>query len=371
MRRNPGLSGYEYWLITDFPGGAGEGDSWEEGWFDYFWQPKRVTPEQGRRLNSPVLLLLEPGVTAATLWNDAPKEFKVWVSNYGSEEIRDGFLRWKLKSGSRTLAQSQCGSINLGLGKVAQVTGLQIPAGGGTTAQKLELSVELEAGEARYLNNWNFWSFPRPSGNDLPKKRMVADFTADWLSRFYPNIQQCENQGDLLLTHRLTSSVMQVLQDGGSVFLLAATNNTDRKANAQFFPASGGAQGTFIPRHPALRDFPHDGFCDLQFYHLITGSFFYTLDGAPRDLVPLVGGLRTAASWLSKKKDLSRFGYVFEVRVGRGKLLVCSLRLGEGITEGRPEASFLFDKLLRYAAGEDFNPRIEANPTLLMHLQSP
>lgn len=133
---------------------------------------------------------------------------------------------------------------------------------------------------------------------------MVADFTADWLSRFYPNIQQCENQGDLLLTHRLTSSVMQVLQDGGSVFLLAATNNTDRKANAQFFPASGGAQGTFIPRHPALRDFPHDGFCDLQFYHLITGSFFYTLDGAPRDLVPLVGGLGTGSLVAEQEEGL-------------------------------------------------------------------
>ena len=44
-RANPAVTGYHYWLIVDFPGGAGEGDSWEEGWVDYFWQPK-VKPEQ-------------------------------------------------------------------------------------------------------------------------------------------------------------------------------------------------------------------------------------------------------------------------------------------------------------------------------------
>ena len=44
VRRSPEVTGYEYWLITDYPGGTGEGDSWEEGWFDYFWQPKGIEP---------------------------------------------------------------------------------------------------------------------------------------------------------------------------------------------------------------------------------------------------------------------------------------------------------------------------------------
>ena len=44
VRHRQDITGYHYWLIVDFPGGTGEGDSWEEGWFDYFWQPKNITP---------------------------------------------------------------------------------------------------------------------------------------------------------------------------------------------------------------------------------------------------------------------------------------------------------------------------------------
>ena len=46
-RADHSVTGYDYWLLVDYPGGTGEGDSWEEGWFDYLWNPK-VSPEQGR-----------------------------------------------------------------------------------------------------------------------------------------------------------------------------------------------------------------------------------------------------------------------------------------------------------------------------------
>ena len=95
-RLNPDVTGYHYWLIADFPGGTGEGDSWEEGWFDYFWQPKGITPREGQENNSPVLLMINAGVNDRTLWSDASKSIDVLVSNYGGNEIQNGNLRWKL-----------------------------------------------------------------------------------------------------------------------------------------------------------------------------------------------------------------------------------------------------------------------------------
>ena len=44
------VSGYDYWLIVDYPGGTGEGDSWEEGWLNYFWMSKGIRPEAGPRV---------------------------------------------------------------------------------------------------------------------------------------------------------------------------------------------------------------------------------------------------------------------------------------------------------------------------------
>ena len=58
VRRQQDITGYHYWLIVDFPGGTGEGDSWEEGWFDYFWRPKGITPRDGQAINSAVLPLI-------------------------------------------------------------------------------------------------------------------------------------------------------------------------------------------------------------------------------------------------------------------------------------------------------------------------
>ncbi len=62
VRRQQDVTGYHYWLIVDYPGGTGEGDSWEEGWFDYFWQPKGITPREGQEINAAVLPLIGAGV---------------------------------------------------------------------------------------------------------------------------------------------------------------------------------------------------------------------------------------------------------------------------------------------------------------------
>jgi hypothetical protein len=44
--------------------------------------------------------------------------------------------------------------------------------------------------------------------------------------------------------------------------------------------------------------------------------------------------------------------------VGKGKLLVSTLRIRENFDESYPEAMFLFDRLIRYATGSEFNPGV-------------
>ena len=61
-------------------------------------------------------------------------------------------------------------------------------------------------------------------------------------------------------------------------------------------------------------------------------------------------------------------GYVFEAKVGAGRLLVTSLRFREHFDEAYPEAIYLFDRLLRYATGADFSPTVEAGTDELQAL---
>jgi hypothetical protein len=107
-----------------------------------------------------------------------------------------------------------------------------------------------------------------------------------------------------------------------------------------------------------MRGFPHDGFCDLQFYHLLEGANAFALDNFPKELQPIVGSIRTTSSFLSKQKNLSRTGYVFEAAVGKGSLLVTTLRIRENFDEEYPEAVYLFDRLLRYCLSSDFSPAV-------------
>ena len=147
----------------------------------------------------------------------------------------------------------------------------------------------------------------------------------------------------------------------GEAIVKAFERAIAEKCALVIFPASGGAIGTVVRDHPALRGFPHEGFCDLQFYNLIEGAHSFPLDNFPKDLHPIIGAIRTTSSFLSKQKNLSRTGYVFEAKAGKGKLLVTTLRIRENFDEDYPEAMYLFDRLLRYCLSDDFAPPAALN----------
>lgn len=367
----PEFTGYHYWLIVDFPGGTGEGDSWEEGWFDYFWRPKGVTPEQGRELNSPVLLLTDADVDRRTFWADDPRPIQVSVSNYGDTEIRDGVVSWRLLDGGRPLASGQLSGVNAPLGAVSPAGAITLGPVPVPEARKLELELTVKAGSVAYSNRWHFWAFPR--GRLLSKPPLPVGSQVRWagLSRIYPFLtgqQRGAEPPAVLLTSTLDTAALATLAAGGRVWLMADRAHFNRSGDAHFFPASGGALGSLLPDHPALAGFPHEGFFDLQFYNLLEGAWNLTLDRWPKETEPIAGAIRTTSSFLSKQKNLSRTGYIVEAGVGNGRLLVTTLGLRAHLDEAYPEAVSLFDSLLRYVTGPEFAPRVQLDKNQLARL---
>lgn len=366
VRHQPGISGYHYWLIVDFPGGTGEGDSWEEGWFDYFWQPKGITPEDGRAINSAVLPLIDAGVNDRTLWNDTPKTIGIVVSNFGDRDFAGAPLSWRLVADGRTIG-SGTSRIDVGMGTVASVAQVTIQPPPSDTAQKLELVVEVNGTDT---NSWAFWSFPR--SGVLKRAGTPVHSAVKWagIQRLYPFVQDGypATADGLFITPVLDEPALEHLRRGGRVWLMAERGQTRARSESAFFPASGGALGTVIQQHPALAGFPHEGLADLQFFNLLDGAVPQPLDTWKPGYEPILGGIRTTSSFLSKSKDLSRVGYVFEARVGEGRLLVTTVRLREHFDEAYPEAISLFDRLLRYATGGDFEPTVEVRQDQLQEL---
>ncbi|MGH9371666.1 MAG: glycoside hydrolase family 2 protein [Vicinamibacterales bacterium] len=370
VRHRQDITGYHYWLIVDFPGGTGEGDSWEEGWFDYFWQPKSITPQEGQTINSAVLPLIGTGVKDRTFWSDTARTVDITVSNYGDKDLRDAPLTWTLLADGKAVA-SGADRITVPMGQVATVDQITVGPLTGNAARKLDLVVEVDGAHA---NSWSFWMFPR--GGLLDRVAAPVYSTVKWagIKRLYPFVQEGApppGADALLLTSALDDVALQYLRNGGRVWLMAERGQTQARQEVAFFPAAGGAVGTVVRDHPALHGFPHQGFGDLQFFNLMDGAVPLPLDKWVSGFQPIMGGIRTTAGFLSKSKDLSRVGYVFEARVGAGRLLVTSLRFREHLDEAFPEAIYLFDRLLRYATGADFAPTMEPGTDQLQALMPP
>lgn len=375
VRLDNEVTGYTYWLIVDYPGGTGEGDSWEEGWLDYFWNTKGIRPEEARELNSAVLPLIDAGPGDRTLWADTGKTVGVFVSNYGDRDIRNGTLSWRLTSEGRVLQGSQLSGVDVPLGKVARAGAIEIRNLPGDEARQLELVVDLKAGDSLHTNRWNFWSFPRSAL--LKQSGRPVFSTVKWaaIERIYPFIspfispqKRDWSPESVVVASALDRDTRAFLEAGGTVLLLSAKGQMHGEREITYLPQRGGALGTMIQDHPALRGFPHGAFCDLNFFNLLEGSGAVPLENLGNGELPIIGGIRTAAGWLSETKDLARVAQMFEARVGRGRLLATTLRIRENFDEAFPEAVYLFDRLLRYALSPEFAPKAELSSAQLEKL---
>ena len=356
-RSDARFTGYDYWLIVDYPGGTGEGDSWEEGWFDYFWKPKGITPEQGSELNSPVLLLIDTEIGDRTLWAGERKRVGVIVSNYGPDAIHNGQLSWEVRDGALRLAGSELTGIGADLGTVSRIGEVSVDAGAVTVPKKLELVLTLRTEHGTYRNRWNFWAYPRDTLASAPIPVISAVALAT-LAKTYPWLKTEIGKltpVSLLLTEKLDATALAHLRSGGRVWLMLPQKAEQR--GISFFPASGGALGTVVRDHPALRYFQHDGFCDLQFYRLVNGASPLNIDGWPAEIEPIIGAVRTSSEFLSKTKQLSRNAYAVEARIGSGRLLVTTLKLQDSYDASNPGVMSLMDSFLRYAVSDDFQPK--------------
>jgi len=74
---------------------------------------------------------------------------------------------------------------------------------------------------------------------------------------------------------------------------------------------------------------------------------------------------------IDRPTRLADRGYLFELAVGRGKLLVSGLNFARAIDSRDPAGIFLFDRLVRYALGSGFTPEVSLPEEALKVKPSP
>jgi hypothetical protein len=116
------------------------------------------------------------------------------------------------------------------------------------------------------------------------------------------------------------------------------------------------------PKHPAFSSFPTESYSNWQWYDLLNNSLVITLNDAPASLRPIVQVIDNFAR-------NNRMGCVFEGRVGKGRLLLCAIRLPD-MAEKNATARQLLKSIYDYAGSDKFNPATEITADLMAKLVS-
>jgi hypothetical protein len=109
--------------------------------------------------------------------------------------------------------------------------------------------------------------------------------------------------------------------------------------------------------HPALRDFPSDGYSNWQWWNLVTNSRSIVLDDYTNSLTPVIN---VVDNFFKNRK----LAVLTETTMGKGKLLLCTMDLS---SKDLP-AQALKHSLSEYINSAIFKPQKEISEEALRSL---
>lgn len=348
-RRSRGISGYDQWLLQDYWTGS-------NGVLDAFYQKKGISAAEFRKLNAPTVLLMDS--PRRSYWLGETAKVTLLVSRYEDAPSARAKLSWKLldsgmaiKSGVKVIPKVNSDGVQ----QLAEVA-LKMPASG--VARRLTLSVEMVDANGKVTNDWDFWVWPTGRAS-VPDKVCVGGL--ERVAKLYPksrsvDLNMAPKNCDLLIASQLTSASIDYLESGGKILLLGAEKSLPTVASS-YRPywwlgdtVKDSNAGTVVnTAHPVLAGMPKQDWCDLDYYKLLTGSHAVLLDDLPARVEPIIRCIDMPSTMRAK-------AYLFEVGVGNGKLLVAAMNFAGALDAGDPAASYLLDRLVRYAMGPKFAP---------------
>ncbi|WP_058302005.1 glycoside hydrolase family 2 TIM barrel-domain containing protein [Gorillibacterium timonense] len=335
--RSKKLAGFQLLDLQDFPG---QGTALV-GVLDAFMDSKGlVTPEEWRSFCSDAVLLAR----FDTYHYVSQESFAadVELCYYRSVPLDRIRLKWELHeatTGQVFLSGEADASVE-GKGNNIDICrlNLNLPNVSEMTHAVLSLSIE---------------------GTDIQKSYEL------WL---YPKGIEIDRTG-LHVFEALTDEAASLLENGENVLLMPKPDRLEHAVEGFYStdfwcypmfrsisesmnkPVPVGTMGLYIDKdHPALRDFPSERYSTYPWWNVVTHSSSIILDDLPKELSPIV-------QTIDNFERNHKLGLLFECRVGKGKLLVCSLD-AEKAMESVEGKQFLFS-IMNYVQSSEFQPQVE------------
>ena len=344
---HPKVRGYHGWLLHDIA-------YCPEGVFNEFWEePAGLPAEEYRTYNDDTVLVVDDRDRRSFTCGE-PVPLGMTVVHFGEEPLRQPLLRWRMVRDGQPIAAGEKRLAPIACGKRATVKSLGIPRLTGDLPAQVELVCELWEGDRKVnWNHWPLWFFPklRPRAcTGLASTLPLPAITPD-RQPFDPVVQPAGTR--VFVTHRLTDgshrildAVIDFIAAGGRVLLLGDGVLEEAESclyrTVPYNMGFDGNMGTVIRDHPALGDFPHQGWAHFAFIPLISGAYPLRLDPYGKKIHPII---RSNGHHLSMQDK----AYLFEIGIGKGVLLASSLKL-QPLAATDPAARHLLHNLVRYLA---------------------
>ena len=329
--RTPGFAGFQLLGLSDFPG---QGTALV-GILNVFWKEKGyISPDEFKHFCNTTVPLARMSKRIFT--NDEKFIAGIEVSSFEKEPLQNVKTDWKIvdKDGnemwSGTLPQT-----NLETNNCQELGTISVPLSKIHKAGKFTLKVSV----GDFTNKWDFWVYPenKPdvSGQNIKVVQKLDKKTTDFLLA----------GGRVILTPVKGSLKDEFGGDIGIGFSSIFWNTA----------WTGGQKPHTLgilcdPRHPALAGFPTEYHSNWQWWDAMSHSNAIVMDSFDPALKPIV---RVIDDWFKNH----RLALIFEVKAGKGKLIVSGVDLLTN-KESRPEAEQLLYSLKKYAASGKFNPQI-------------
>lgn len=336
--RTPGFAGFQLLDLHDFPG---QGTALV-GVLDPFWEEKGYVTgkEYSMFCNSTVPLIRFPKM----VWlNNETLNVPVELAHFGEKPLQGANIFWQIsdKKG-KSLVQGDFVK-DLPLGNCIPAGNIEYPLSG--IEQPSQLTVSVEVKETGNRNQWDIWVYPatQPAIDKEPYIASTLDNQA---------INKLDNGENVLL---LLAPGTILPEKGGdirvgfsSIFWNTAWTNKQPPHTLGIY---------CNPQHPALAAFPTEGYSDYQWWDLVSSCNAMVMDDFPADFRPVV---HLVDDWFTNRK----LGILFEGKVGKGKLMVCSADLQHDLDK-RPAARQFRQSILEYMVSDRFNPSASIDPELI------
>ena len=324
--KTSGVSGFQLLDLHDFPG---QGTSLV-GILDAFWESKGlITANDFRKFCSPVVPLMR--FAKAIYTNDETFSASVEIANFSAAAIQQPTVKWQIfRDDQKLIAEGQLKPVTIPVGNGKSIGNISTSLSNIPTAQKLTIAVSIK--NTSYSNTWNIWVYPK----QLPVLKTNVVFTNDYTAAI-----DALNQGKNVLLNPAKENINGVEGKFVQVFW-----------NPVLFPDQPGTMGLLIdPAHPVFNNFPTDTYTNWQWWDLCKKSTTLVLDSTGINPAAIV--LRNVDNFFKNRNMAS----IIEAKVGKGKLLLCTMDISNDI-EHRPVAAQLKYSLLQYMQGDKFNPVI-------------